>query len=195
MRLSRRSLLASGAVAAAAVAAPAVAAQGNAARFSLGYRHRDGYVRRVFDDVDLGDEDTFFGQAALRWQPSDRLSFTLRGDYTTEDENGSPFVFRTINENATFVAAASVAAGCPGATFPPPFVPPTPDPRCGNDARETIASFASRDGLYRIYACGRCQRYVKAYDSRQAPRPFLPEVDLIATLPLDAAAMQKGFSA
>lgn len=68
-------------------------------------------------------------------------------------------------------------------------------PRCGNDARETIASFASRDGLYRIYACGTCQRYVKAYDSRQAPRPFLPEVDLIATLPLDAAAMQKGFTA
>jgi len=68
-------------------------------------------------------------------------------------------------------------------------------PRCTNDAREHVASFASRDGLYRIYACGKCKRYLKAYDSRQAPRPFLPEVDLIATLPLDAAALQKGFTA
>lgn len=68
-------------------------------------------------------------------------------------------------------------------------------PRCENADQQTISSFASRDGLYRIYACGKCKRYVKAYDMRNAPRPFLPEVDLIATLPLDAAAIQKGFSA
>ena len=68
-------------------------------------------------------------------------------------------------------------------------------PRCENADQQTISSFASRDGLYRIYACGKCKRYVKAFDMRNAPRPFLPEVDLIATLPLDAAAIQKGFSA
>ncbi|MBA3948655.1 MAG: formate dehydrogenase accessory protein FdhE [Acidobacteria bacterium] len=67
-------------------------------------------------------------------------------------------------------------------------------PRCENDDRSTISSFASRDGLYRIYACGKCMRYVKAFDGRNAPRPFLPDVDLIATLPLDAAAIQKGFN-
>lgn len=67
-------------------------------------------------------------------------------------------------------------------------------PRCENDDRSSISSFASRDGLYRIYACGKCMRYVKAFDGRNAPRPFLPDVDLIATLPLDAAAIQKGFS-
>lgn len=67
-------------------------------------------------------------------------------------------------------------------------------PRCENNDRSTISSFASRDGLYRIYACGTCMRYVKAFDGRHAPRPFLPDVDLIATLPLDAAAMQKGFN-
>jgi hypothetical protein len=67
-------------------------------------------------------------------------------------------------------------------------------PRCENDDRATISSFASRDGLYRIYACGKCMRYVKAFDGRNAPRPFLPDVDLIATIPLDAAAIQKGFS-
>lgn len=107
------------------------------ARISAGYRRRDGYVTRLFDGVDLGDENTYSGQLALRWQPSDSVTFTLRGDYAHEDENGSPFVFRAMNERATFPAAQSVAAGCPGATFPPPFVPSTPtrDPRCGNDSQ------------------------------------------------------------
>ncbi|WP_129793181.1 TonB-dependent receptor [Sphingosinicella sp. CPCC 101087] len=107
------------------------------ARVSGGFRDRDGYVRRIFDGKDLGDEHGYFGQGALRWQPDPSLNFLLRGDYAREDENGSPFVFRAINENAVFVAAQSVAAGCPGATFPPPFVPQTPtrDPRCGNDAQ------------------------------------------------------------
>ena len=68
-------------------------------------------------------------------------------------------------------------------------------PRCQNDDQSTISSFASRDGFYRIYACGKCRRYLKAFDCRSAPRPFLAEVDLIATLPLDAAALQKGFTA
>ena len=38
-----------------------------------------------------------------------------------------------------------------------------------------------------------CQRYIKAFDARQASRPVLPVVDAVATLPLDAAAMQKGY--
>lgn len=66
-------------------------------------------------------------------------------------------------------------------------------PRCENADQQTISSFASRDGSYRIYACGKCRRYLKAFDCRTAPRPFLAEVDLIATLPLDAAAIAKGF--
>jgi hypothetical protein len=34
---------------------------------------------------------------------------------------------------------------------------------------------------------------LKAYDSRGATRPVLPNVDTIATLPLDAALMQQGY--
>ena len=68
-------------------------------------------------------------------------------------------------------------------------------PRCENGDREAISSFASRDGFYRIYACGKCGRYLKAFDCRTATRPFLAEVDAIATLPLDAAAIGKGFRA
>lgn len=68
-------------------------------------------------------------------------------------------------------------------------------PFCENDDRATITSFATRDGRYRVYACDVCHRYLKAYDSRTAPRPVLVAVDTIATLPLDAAAQQRGYMA
>ncbi|HET7221108.1 MAG TPA: formate dehydrogenase accessory protein FdhE [Vicinamibacterales bacterium] len=66
-------------------------------------------------------------------------------------------------------------------------------PFCLNADRARITSFASRDGQYRLYACGVCERYLKAYDARNASRPVMPVVDSVATLPLDAAAIQKGF--
>jgi len=66
-------------------------------------------------------------------------------------------------------------------------------PFCLNDDRGRITSFASRDGQYRIYACDVCERYLKAYDARRATRPVMPVVDVVATLPLDAAAIQKGY--
>lgn len=107
-------------------------AEGLAARVSFGARQRDGYVTRVSDGLDLGDDNTWTAQGALRWEPSEALTLTLRADYTEEDENGSPFVFQSINETQAFVRAASAFAGCPGYAFGPP-VPQTNDPRCGND--------------------------------------------------------------
>jgi hypothetical protein len=66
-------------------------------------------------------------------------------------------------------------------------------PFCANDDRALITSFATRDGRYRVSACDVCRRYLKAYDARNAPRPAMVTVDTIATLPLDAAAMQRGY--
>lgn len=66
-------------------------------------------------------------------------------------------------------------------------------PYCGNQDRTQITSFASRDGRYRIYACDVCMRYLKAYDGRNAARPVMVAVDTVATLPLDAAAIQRGY--
>ncbi len=67
-------------------------------------------------------------------------------------------------------------------------------PFCGNDDRSRLPSFSSRDNLYRLYACDVCRRYIKAYDARQGGRPVMLSVDSVATLPLDAAAMQKGYT-
>jgi hypothetical protein len=66
-------------------------------------------------------------------------------------------------------------------------------PFCANDDRALVTSFATRDGRYRVYACDVCRRYLKAFDGRNSTRPVLVAVDTIATLPLDAAAMQKGY--
>lgn len=67
-------------------------------------------------------------------------------------------------------------------------------PFCGNSDRARITSFATPDGKYRVYACDACQRYLKAYDGRHGTRPVMPVADMVATLPLDAAAMQRGYS-
>jgi FdhE protein len=67
-------------------------------------------------------------------------------------------------------------------------------PFCRNSDRSRITSFATPDGQYRVYACDVCTRYLKAYDGRRARRPVMPVVDGVATLPLDAAAMQRGYT-
>jgi hypothetical protein len=64
-------------------------------------------------------------------------------------------------------------------------------PWCLNADRAKITSFATRDGLYRLNGCDVCQRYIKAFDGRNATRQVMPLVDTLATLPLDAAAVQR----
>jgi len=66
-------------------------------------------------------------------------------------------------------------------------------PFCLNEDRSRITSLASRDGRYRLSCCDACHRYLKALDARRASRPLMPAVDGVATLPLDAAAMQRGY--
>ena len=116
-----------------------------AARVSGGFRKRDGYVTRVFDGRDLGDDNLYSLGASLKFEPSSDFDLVIRADYTNRDENGAPFVFAGINEQAPVPAIVSVAAGCPGATIPfAPLVPGDPrfgapnvpmidDPRCAND--------------------------------------------------------------
>ena len=67
-------------------------------------------------------------------------------------------------------------------------------PFCLNADRSRITSFASRDGQYRLYACVVCERYLKAYDQKLGGRPVMLAYDTIATLPLDAAVQQRGYT-
>ncbi|OYY92081.1 MAG: TonB-dependent receptor [Sphingomonas sp. 28-66-16] len=101
-----------------------------AARVSGGFRKRRGYVIRAADGLDLGNDNGFTLNGALKWEPSRDFDLFVRADYSKRDENGAPFVFAEVNEQAPVAAIASVAAGCPGATIP--FAPLRPgDPRFG----------------------------------------------------------------
>ncbi|RPJ74439.1 MAG: formate dehydrogenase accessory protein FdhE [Acidobacteria bacterium] len=66
-------------------------------------------------------------------------------------------------------------------------------PFCRNADRELLHSFTSRDALYRVDACDVCRRYIKSYDARRGGRPVMLAADSVATLTLDAAAMQRGY--
>ena len=66
-------------------------------------------------------------------------------------------------------------------------------PHCESRIPRNQSSYTSRDGRYRLIGCNACRRYIKAYDARNADRPFMLDVDTIATLPLDAAALQRGY--
>lgn len=65
-------------------------------------------------------------------------------------------------------------------------------PFCSNTNRARITSFATADRHYRVDGCDACQRYLKSFDRRD--RPLMPLVDAVAMLPLDAAAIQRGYS-
>jgi FdhE protein len=67
-------------------------------------------------------------------------------------------------------------------------------PFCHNRDRSRVSSFATPDGQYRVFGCDQCRRYLKAFDARNASRPLFPTFDGVATLPLDAAAIQQGYT-
>ena len=66
------------------------------ARLSAATFMQDGYVTRVVDGKDLGDQDVVALRGALRWLPNDNLDINWSVDYSTENENGNPFVLTGI---------------------------------------------------------------------------------------------------
>ena len=92
---------------------------------------------------------------------------------------------------ATITPAADRLLICGRCTGQWPY-DPLACPFCRNADRSRITSFTNSEGIYRIYACDVCRRYLKAYDGRRATRPVMLAVDSVKTLPLDAAVLQKG---
>ncbi len=57
-------------------------------KVSAAYIHRDGYGRQVLTGRQLGNDNRFVANSALRWQPSTGFDFVLRGDFTRTDQAG-----------------------------------------------------------------------------------------------------------
>ena len=66
-------------------------------------------------------------------------------------------------------------------------------PFCGNDNPEQYLYVPSEDGVYRLYLCDRCHRYLKVIDLRELLEERLLPVERILTLPMDQAARGEGY--
>jgi formate dehydrogenase accessory protein FdhE len=60
-------------------------------------------------------------------------------------------------------------------------------------SREKQKYYKSEDGLYRLYVCPDCNRYIKTVDLREAQREIQPMVERLITVGMDLAAQQAGF--
>ncbi len=61
-------------------------------RISLASFQQDGYVDRVFDGKDLGDDDTIAGRFSALWLVNEDVEVSFAFDYSKDDENGPPLV-------------------------------------------------------------------------------------------------------
>ncbi|PXW76348.1 outer membrane receptor protein involved in Fe transport [Blastomonas natatoria] len=70
-----------------------------AARFDGVYEKRDGFLRDVNNNVDLGNRDRYFVKGQLLWEPVDAVSFRFIADYTNRDERccGAVYLGRDFN--------------------------------------------------------------------------------------------------
>lgn len=72
-----------------------------AVRGSIGWFKQDGYVRRTFDNMMLGDSDRLAGRLAVRMEPTEDWTVNLAFDGTTSRENGAPVSLIGINYGVT----------------------------------------------------------------------------------------------
>ncbi len=64
-------------------------------------------------------------------------------------------------------------------------------PFCRSRDKQTY--YASEDGVYRLYACSICKRYIKTLDLREVHRQVYPAVERLVTVGMDLAAQQEGY--
>ena len=66
-------------------------------------------------------------------------------------------------------------------------------PYCGTQDQKSLAYFTDDEGLYRLYVCEQCKRYLKTIDLSQAKSEVLLPLERLYTLDLDSQAQIKGY--
>ena len=64
-------------------------------------------------------------------------------------------------------------------------------PFCRSEEKQTY--HLSEDGVYRLYVCPTCNRYLKTVDLREIHRQVFPLVERLLTVGMDLAARQQGY--
>jgi hypothetical protein len=64
-------------------------------------------------------------------------------------------------------------------------------PYCRSQEKQTY--FLGQGGLYRLYVCPSCRRYLKTVDLREAGRPVVPAVERLLSVYMDLSARHEGY--
>ncbi|MXX96357.1 MAG: TonB-dependent receptor [Rhodothermaceae bacterium] len=107
----------------------------------LALRNREGYVKRVHDGLDMGNDNLLAARSTIMWHPSETLEIFATGDYSRRRENGAPTVNGGVNDKQAFATMGNVALpGCTAIRINPNFPesgPPTfPPPGNGANGAE-----------------------------------------------------------
>lgn len=66
-------------------------------------------------------------------------------------------------------------------------------PYCGTQNQDDLAYFTDDEGIYRLYVCEQCKKYIKAIDLRNAKEEVLLPLERLFTLDMDRQAQEKGY--
>jgi FdhE protein len=66
-------------------------------------------------------------------------------------------------------------------------------PFCGNQEQTELSIFSDEIGLYRLYACEKCHKYIKTIDLRATDKHIILPVERVLTLTMDAQAQAEGY--
>jgi FdhE protein len=66
-------------------------------------------------------------------------------------------------------------------------------PYCNNEEQKDLAYFTDDNGIYRLYVCEKCHKYIKAIDLRATASDILLPLERLFTLDMDRQAQGKGY--
>ena len=66
-------------------------------------------------------------------------------------------------------------------------------PYCSTQEQDAPAYFTDDEGIYRLYVCEQCHKYIKAIDLRHTESEVLLPVERVLTLDMDRQAQEKGY--
>jgi len=66
-------------------------------------------------------------------------------------------------------------------------------PYCSNENQKDLAYFTDDKGVYRLYVCEQCHKYIKAIDLRATEDEVLLPLERLFTLDMDRQAQEKGY--
>ncbi len=96
---------------------------------ALALRKRNGYVMRIHDGLDMGDDNGLAARSTLVWRPLETLEVFATADYSRRRENGAPTVNGGLNDKQALATFGNAALpGCAAIRVNPKFPesgPPT----------------------------------------------------------------------